>query len=64
MTSDFQPFFLYLAPAALHEPATPAERHQGACPPSFYEEDVWDKPLCIWEIDGPSDGQISEIHGR
>jgi arylsulfatase A-like enzyme len=53
-TSDSQPFFLYLAPAAPHEPAIPAERHQGAFadeeaprPPSFDEEDVSDKPSWI-----------------
>ena len=70
-TSDSQPFFLYLAPAAPHEPAIPAERHQGAFadeeaprPPSFDEEDVSDKPSWIREIDGLSDEQISEIDDR
>jgi N-acetylglucosamine-6-sulfatase len=70
-TSDSQPFFLYLAPAAPHEPAIPAERHQGAFadeeaprPPSFDEEDVSDKPSWIREIDGLSDEQMSEIDDR
>jgi arylsulfatase A-like enzyme len=70
-TSDSQPFFLYLAPAAPHEPAIPAERHQGVFadeealrPPSFDEEDVSDKPSWIREIDGLSDEQISEIDDR
>ncbi len=70
-TSDSQPFFLYLAPAAPHEPAIPAERHKGAFadeeaprPPSFDEEDVSDKPSWIQEIDNLSDEQIAEIDDR
>ncbi len=70
-TSDSQPFFLYLAPAAPHEPAIPAERHRGAFadeeaprPPSFDEEDVSDKPSWIQEIDNLSDEQITEIDDR
>jgi N-acetylglucosamine-6-sulfatase len=46
-----RPFFLYFAPFAPHEPATPAERHQSAFsnlrdwrPPSYNEPDVSDKP--------------------
>lgn len=71
VTADSQPFFLYLAPAAPHEPATPATRHQGAFAdeeaprsPSFDEEDVSDKPSWIREIDSLSDEQISEIDDR
>ncbi len=48
---DETPFFLYLAPFAPHEPATPARRHLDLFPsitaprtPSFNEEDVSDKP--------------------
>ncbi len=70
-SSDSQPFFLYLAPAAPHEPATPAERHVGAFadekaprPPSFDEEDVSDKPSWIQAIDRLSDEQVSEIDDR
>lgn len=70
-TSDSRPFFLYLAPAAPHEPAIPAERHQGAFadekaprPPSFDEEDVSDKPSWIRNLDRLSDEQISEIDDR
>ena len=71
VTADSQPFFLYLAPAASHEPAIPATRHQGAFAdeeaprsPSFDEEDVSDKPSWIREIDSLSDEQISEIDDR
>lgn len=52
--SDPEPFFLYLAPPAPHEPATPAERHEGAFDgekaprsASFGEEDVSDKPSWV-----------------
>ncbi len=69
--SDSKPFFLYLAPAAPHEPAIPAERHQDAFageeaprPPSFDEEDASDKPSWIREINRLSDEQISEIDDR
>lgn len=55
-TSDSEPFFLYLAPAAPHDPATPAERHKDAFvgeeaprSASFDEEDVSDKPPWIQE---------------
>lgn len=46
-----EPLFLLLAPPVPHEPAIPAERHEGAFagiapwrPPSFDERDVSDKP--------------------
>jgi arylsulfatase A-like enzyme len=49
-TAD-DPFFIYLAPYAPHEPATPAPRHAEMFPeieapqsPSFNEADVSDKP--------------------
>ena len=68
---DSQPFFLYLAPAAPHEPAIPAERHQGVFadeeaprPPSFDEEDVSDKPSWIREIYRLSEEQIYGIDDR
>ncbi len=48
---DPQPFFIYLAPYAPHEPAIPALRHADLFPnlqvprtPSFNEADVSDKP--------------------
>ena len=49
--SGNKPFFLYIAPNAPHNPATPAKRHEDLFPniqtpqtPSFNEEDVSDKP--------------------
>jgi N-acetylglucosamine-6-sulfatase len=51
---DGQPFFMYLAPYAPHQPATPAPRHADAFagvtaprPPSFNEADVSDKPAWL-----------------
>lgn len=51
---DGQPFFVYLAPTAPHEPAIPAPRHedtfpdaQAPRPPSFDEADVSDKPQWV-----------------
>ena len=71
VTADSQPFFLYLAPAAPHEPAIPATRHQGAFAdeeaprsPSFDEEDVSDKPSWIGKTDPLSDDEISLIDDR
>ena len=64
--SGSEPFFLYLAPSAPHDPATPAERHEGAFageqaprPASFGEEDVSDKPSWIRERRTISDRQAS-----
>ncbi len=64
--SDSKPFFLYLAPSAPHDPATPAERHEGAFAgekaprsASFDEEDVSDKPSWIRERRTISDRQAS-----
>jgi N-acetylglucosamine-6-sulfatase len=66
--TNSQPFFLYMAPTAPHEPAIPADRHKGAFadetaprPPSFNEEDVSDKPSWIRESESLSDEEISEI---
>jgi N-acetylglucosamine-6-sulfatase len=69
---DPKPFFLYLAPAAPHDPATPAVRHEDAFvgekaprPASFDEEDVSDKPPWIRQKRSISDRQASrEIDGR
>ena len=51
---DRKPFFLYLAPRAPHDPATPAPRHEGKFTrtkaprvPSFNEDDVSDKPAYV-----------------
>lgn len=53
-SSGPEPFFLYLAPTAPHEPAEAAPRHQGAFeglqaprPPSFNEADMSDKPAWL-----------------
>lgn len=66
-----QPFFAYVAPTAPHEPATPAERHNGAFageeaprPPSFNEEDVSDKPTRIRNSDPLSEQEVSTIDNR
>ncbi len=49
-----RPFFLYFAPYAPHDPATPAPRHAGRYagtppwrPPSYDEADVSDKPMWL-----------------
>ena len=64
--SGSEPFFLYVAPSAPHDPATPAERHEGAFagenaprPASFGEEDVSDKPPWIGERRTISDREAS-----
>ena len=69
--SDSKPFFMYVAPTAPHEPATPAQRHKDAFDdekaprsPSFNEEDVSDKPPWIRNIAPLSDKEISEIDNR
>lgn len=56
-TNDQQPFFLYFAPVAPHDPATPAPRHANAFtdlpplrPPSFNEADVSDKPAWVQSL--------------
>jgi arylsulfatase A-like enzyme len=57
-TADDRPFFLYFAPFAPHDPATPAPRHAGRFagtppwrPPAWNEADVSDKPT--WLMDQP-----------
>ncbi len=69
--SEDTPFFLHLDPTAPHEPATPAERHEGAFadekaprPPSFNEEDVSDKSSWIQELAPLDDEKISETDER
>ena len=68
MSDSSRPFFMYVAPTAPHEPATPAERHKDAFaeekaprPPSFDEEDVSDKPSEIRNSKRFSDAKISLI---
>jgi N-acetylglucosamine-6-sulfatase len=69
--SGSKPFFLYLAPAAPHDPATPAERHKEAFEdempprsPSFDEEDVTDKPSWIGNIRRIGKRQVSKLEAR
>jgi arylsulfatase A-like enzyme len=53
-TNTTRPFFLYFAPSAPHEPATPAPRDVGTFsglapwrPPNYNEADVSDKPAWV-----------------
>lgn len=63
------PFFLYLAPHAPHEPATPAERHltapvapfDPAALPAFNEADVGDKPARFRQMPALSEADAREI---
>ena len=66
--SDSEPFFLYLAPSAPHEPATPARRHKDTFTDekaprsaSFGEEDVSDKPPWIQQRRRISERQASRM---
>jgi N-acetylglucosamine-6-sulfatase len=67
-TSPDQPLFLYLAPAAPHEPATPPTRYADAFsdlppsrPPNFNEDDVSDKPAYIQAIHPLTQSQIDIV---
>ena len=66
-----QPFFLYLAPKAPHDPATPAPRHVGRAAgiqmprsPSFNEADVSDKPLGIANRPLFTDAEIADMESQ
>jgi N-acetylglucosamine-6-sulfatase len=61
------PFFLYLAPHAPHQPATPAPRHADQFsdkrlprPPNFNEQDVSDKPSWLRDKEPLRQAQIRE----
>jgi arylsulfatase A-like enzyme len=63
-----QPFFLYLAPRAPHEPAEYAPRHATAFagttaprPPSFNEADVRDKPAWVQASPGLDAAQVAAL---
>jgi N-acetylglucosamine-6-sulfatase len=63
-----QPFFIYIAPYAPHQPATPAPRHQDAFlgvqaprTPSFNEQDVSDKPLWVRNTQLRTPTQIAQL---
>jgi arylsulfatase A-like enzyme len=66
-----EPFFLYIAPKAPHDPATPAPRHADAVPaaraprdPSFNEEDVADKPDYMRALPPRNERQLAELDER
>ncbi|MBM3182002.1 MAG: sulfatase [Chloroflexi bacterium] len=66
---DDTPFFLYLAPFAPHEPATPARRHLDLFPGltapqnlSFNEADVSDKPQNMSSNPPLTEKQIDDIN--
>jgi arylsulfatase A-like enzyme len=67
-SSDGQPFFMYIAPYAPHQPATPAPRHANEFPdvqaprtPSFNEEDVSDKPTWVKNTALRTPAQIAQL---
>lgn len=67
-----KPFFIYLAPSAPHDPATPAPRHEKEFPDakaprtaSFNEGDVRDKPAWLQKIPllkGTADADIDRTY--
>lgn len=69
---DGRPFFIHLATAAPHQPATPASRHedlfagiQAPRPPSFDEEDLSDKPDWVFRyprIDPDAAAEIDVLY--
>ena len=63
-----RPFFLYFAPYAPHEPATPAPRHLSLPapisrfdPPSFNERDLRDKPPWIQRLPPVSASSVQSV---
>lgn len=63
-----QPFFMYIAPYAPHQPATAAPRHQDAFfgvqaprTPSFNEQDVSDKPIWVRNTPLRTPTQIAQL---
>jgi arylsulfatase A-like enzyme len=67
-SGDGQPFFLYLATYAPHQPSTPAPRHALLFPdlkaprtPSFNEADVRDKPARIRALPRLSASEIKAV---
>jgi len=63
-----QPFFMYIAPYAPHQPATPAPRHEDAFfgveaprTPSFNEGDVDDKPTWVRNTLPRTPAQIAQL---
>jgi N-acetylglucosamine-6-sulfatase len=67
-STSTHPFFIYLAPMAPHEPATPAPRDVNDFPgakaprvPSFNETDVSDKPAWVRNLSPLDSTQITSI---
>lgn len=65
-----QPFFLYVATFAPHQPATPAPRYADAFPdakaprpPSYNEGDVSDKPQWVRQLPPLSDAEQANLDG-
>jgi arylsulfatase A-like enzyme len=63
-----QPFLMYIAPHAPHEPATPAPRHEDVFfgveaprTPSFNEQDVSDKPIWVRNTPLRTPEQIAQL---
>ena len=63
-----QPFFMYIAPYAPHQPATPAPQHEDAFfgveaprTPSFNEQDVSDKPIWVRNTPLRIPAQLAQI---
>jgi N-acetylglucosamine-6-sulfatase len=70
-TPSDKPMFLYFAPYAPHEPATPAPRHANLPapvgtfdPPSFNEADVSDKPPWIQRLPFVSSSFVRDLRVR
>jgi N-acetylglucosamine-6-sulfatase len=70
-TPSDTPLFLYLSPAAPHEPATPAPRHlalpapiESFWPPSARETDLSDKPRWIQDLPPVSSSSIHDARIR
>lgn len=68
LTNVPEPFFLYFAPYAPHNPRTPAPRHAGALPgltaphsPNWNEADVSDKPGWVKKLKLITSGQSATI---
>ncbi|HEX2239940.1 MAG TPA: sulfatase [Actinomycetota bacterium] len=69
--SQNEPFFLYFAPNAPHEPHVPADRHLDefgstpvTVPPNFNEEDVSDKPEWVQALEFRSKTAMEESRRR
>jgi arylsulfatase A-like enzyme len=70
-TPSEKPLFLYFAPYAPHEPATPAPRHLRIAapidpfwPPSAQERDLSDKPRWIQRLSPVSSSSIQDLRVR